>query len=166
MIIGKARSCVADLYGLRDIETDLDRLGTVQDLLDEDRFLWHESERSMSYEVTSAVGSPTWLIADSIKIQDITRPFLAKEISEFLHLHFFKRVRKKGAYAQGNFQWIRKKVSPTLIVLAATALQWALLEYTRTEGKIPHKRMTISPQIPFSRDNVAGMLASQCLGLF
>jgi hypothetical protein len=166
MFIGKARNCVADLYGLRDIQFDIERLCTVQHLLEEDRFLWHEAERDMLYEVTSAVGSPTWPVAESIEIQDITRPFLAKEIPEFIHLLFFRRIRKKGPYAQGNFHWIRKNVSPTLIVLAATALQWALLEYTRTDGRIPHKRMTVSPQIPFSRENVAGMLAFQCTGLF
>jgi hypothetical protein len=96
----------------------------------------------------------------------MTRPFLAKEIPEFLYLHFFKRIRKRGAYAQGNFQWIRKNVTPTIIVLAATALQWALFEYIKTNGKIPHKGMTVSPQVPFSKENVAGSLVSQCYRLF
>ena len=51
MIIGKARSCVADIYGLRDIEYDFERLSKVEHLLRQDRFLWHETERDLEYEV-------------------------------------------------------------------------------------------------------------------
>jgi len=51
---------------------------------------------------------------------------------------------------RGNFQWIRKKRHANLsLFLRPTALQWALLEYIKTEGKIPHKLMTLSPQVPF-----------------
>ena len=43
---------------------------------------------------------------------------------------------------------------PTLIVLSATALQWALEEYVRTEGKTPNRYMKPSLQLPFSQANV------------
>jgi hypothetical protein len=97
----------------------------------------------------------SWLSIFEIdtRIQDVASTFRAEEIPHFLHLLFFERTRKRGALARGQYNWIRKTITPTLIVLSATALQWALEEYVRTEGKTPNRHMKPSPQLPFSQEN-------------
>jgi hypothetical protein len=88
------------------------------------------------------------------RIQDVASAFRAEDTPHFVQLRFFEQTQKRGALAWGQYKWIRETVTPTLMVLSATALQWALEEYVRTEGKTPNRHMKPSLLLPFSQENV------------